>query len=176
MISPGVDELHERAKAAGLKEGREIPMRLSSDKDALAGTVVRFSQYRRWATLVVAVLLGAGGGSMLGFLTAPGPASDAAPALVPTDPVASSTSGRPRGRVAGVSSSTTRARRGQGPAASAGLAPAPTASSTTPTTLAATTTSTTLAPTTSTLEPTTSSGDPTSSSTTASSVGPPTPS
>lgn len=38
--------------------------------------MVRFSIDRRWATLVVAVMLGAGGGSLIGFVTAPAPGGD----------------------------------------------------------------------------------------------------
>jgi hypothetical protein len=146
-------------------------MRLSSEKDARTGTLVRFSLDRRWVTLVVAVLLGAGGGSLLGFLTAPGPAGDAAGGLVAPDPVASSTTRRPGSRVAGVSSST-RPRRPELPAATAARPPDTTAATSTsrpPTTTS--TTSTTLPP--SSTSTTTSSTDPSSSSTTSSSLDPP---
>ena len=67
---------------------------------------MRFRLDRRWATLAVAVLLGAAGGSLLGFVTAPG--DSAVQSLAPVERLASSTTRRPRGRFAGVSSTTTR--------------------------------------------------------------------
>jgi len=113
---------------------------------------VRFSLDRRWATLAVAVLLGAAGGSLLGFVTAPG--DSAVQSLAPVERLASSTTRRPRGRFAGVSSTTTRQRPRVLPAATAGLRPATTAaapsSTARPTTTARATTSTTLPATTTT--------------------------
>jgi hypothetical protein len=103
---------------------------------------VRFSLDRRWGTLAVAVLLGAGGGSLLGFLTAPG--DGAVRHLAPVEQPASSTTRRPRGRFAGVTS-TTHARARAFPAATAGSRPAttatPTSSTVRPTTTARPTTS-----------------------------------
>ena len=128
---------------------------------------MRFSLDRRWATLVVAMALGAGGGSLLGFLTAPAPSGDAT-SLARPRVVAPSTTRRQRGRFAGVSSTTatTRRRPVTYPAVTAGLSPA--RGSTTTSTVRPTTT-TTLPPTSTTLEPTSSStsttGDTTSSST-----------
>jgi hypothetical protein len=126
---------------------------------------VRFSLDRRWATLAVAVLLGAGGGSLLGFVTAPGDGAVQRPA--PAEQVASTTTRRPRGGFAGVSS-TTRQRPRPLPAATAGLHPATTAAATTrtarpTTTTAPASTTTRPAPTTTT---TTSDGTTTSSSST----------
>jgi hypothetical protein len=113
--------------------------------------LVRFRLDRRWATLAVAVLLGAAGGSLLGFLTAPG--DGAVQSLAPVERLASSTTRRPRGRFAGVSS-TTRQRPRPLPAVTAGLRPATTAAATSstarPTTTARATTSTTLGATTTT--------------------------
>ena len=103
---------------------------------------MRFSLDRRWATLAVAVLLGAAGGSLLGFVTAPG--DGPVQSLAPVERLASSTTRRPRGRFAGVSSTTTRQRPRALPAATAGLRPATTARATTSTTLPATTTTTTI--------------------------------
>jgi hypothetical protein len=125
---------------------------------------VRFSLDRRWATLVVAVALGAGGGSVLGFLTTPAGPVDASPSLAPPQAVAPSTTRRQRSRFAGISSTTTRPPRPRAPAATAGRIPATT--STTTSTVRPTTT-TTLLPTTSTTEPattTTTEGGTTSSS------------
>jgi hypothetical protein len=114
--------------------------------------LVRFSLDRRWATLAVAVLLGAAGGSLLGFVTAPG--DSAVQSLAPVERLASSTTRRPRGRFAGVSSTTTRQRPRALPAVTAGLRPATTAAATSstarPTTTARATTSTTLPATTTT--------------------------
>jgi hypothetical protein len=112
--------------------------------------------------LVVAVLLGAGGGGLLGFVTAPVADGDAQ-GLAPAQQVASSTTRRQRGRFAGVSSTTTRPRPRVFPAATAGLSPATTSTSTVraTTTTAAPTTSTTVEPTSTT---TTTVVDPTSSS------------
>jgi hypothetical protein len=108
--------------------------------------LVRFSSDRRWAMLVVAVLLGAGGGSLLGFVTAPVADGDAQ-GLAPAQQVASSTTRRQRGRFAGVSSTTTRPRPRVFPAATAGLGPATTSTVRATTTTAAPTTSTTVEPT-----------------------------
>jgi hypothetical protein len=125
--------------------------------------VVRFSLDRRWATLVVAMALGAGGGSLLGFLTAPAPSGDAT-SLARPRVVAPSTTRRQRGRFAGVSSTTTATTRRRPvtyPAVTAGLSPA-----------RGSTTTSTVRPTSTTLEPTSSStsttGDTTSSSTSSS--------
>jgi hypothetical protein len=99
--------------------------------------------------LVVAVLLGAGGGGLLGFVTAPVADGDAQ-GLAPAQQVASSTTRRQRGRFAGVSSTTTRPRPRVFPAATAGLSPATTSTTSTvraTTTTAAPTTSTTVEPT-----------------------------
>jgi hypothetical protein len=131
--------------------------------------LVKFGIHRRWAMLVVAMLLGAGGGSLLGFVTAPVPEGDAE-GLSSGEQVAPSTTWRQRSRFAGVSSTTTRSRPRQLPAATAG--PSPTTTATVrPTTT--TTTTTTVAPTTSTtVEPTTTTtadSTTTSSSSTASS-------
>jgi hypothetical protein len=114
--------------------------------------LVRFRLDRRWATLAVAVLLGAAGGSLLGFVTAPG--DGAVQGLAPVERLASSTTRRPRGRFAGVSSTTARRRPRALPAVTAGLRPATTAAATSstarPTTTARATTSTTLPATTTT--------------------------
>jgi hypothetical protein len=129
---------------------------------------VRFSIDRRWATLVVAVVLGAGGGSLIGFVTAPAPGDDAQ-ALAPVQEVAPSTTRR-KGRFAGVSSTTTRPRPRTLPAATAGLSPgtARTTSTLRPTTTTiAPTTSTTVAPSTTT---TTTTGDTTTTTSTGSST------
>lgn len=75
------------------------------------------------------MLLGAGGGSLLGLLTAPDRADGTAQAAAPAQQVASSTTRRPRSRFAGVSSTTTRHRPRALPTVTAALAPA-----TTPTT------------------------------------------
>ena len=112
---------------------------------------MRFRLDRRWVTLVVAVVLGAVGGSALGYVTAPGPAGDAEQ-LVPAEGAVAPTTRRPRGRVAGTSA-TTRPR----------LRTRPTASAST----ASPTTTTTRRPTSTTLEPTTT----TTSSTTTTTVG-----
>jgi len=113
---------------------------------------VRFSLDRRWATLAVAVLLGAAGGSLLGFVTAPG--DGPVQSLAPVERLASSTTRRPRGRFAGVSSTTRPLALPALPAATAGLRPATTAaapsSTARPTTTARATTSTTLPATTTT--------------------------
>lgn len=126
---------------------------------------MRFSIDRRWATLAVAVLLGAGGGSLLGFVTAQPSGEEATWTLAPAQEVASSTTRRPRGRFAGTSSTTTRPRPRVLPAATAGLTPATTSASTSTvrptTTTARPTTSTTLEPTTTT---TTIGGDTTTTS------------
>jgi hypothetical protein len=128
--------------------------------------LVRFSLDRRWATLAVAVLLGAGGGSLLGFVTAPGDGAVERPA--PAEQVATTTR-RPRGDFAGVSS-TTRWRPGPLPAATAGLRPATTATTAQTarptTTTAPASTTTRPAPTTTTTTTTTGDGTTTSSSST----------
>jgi hypothetical protein len=114
---------------------------------------MRFRLDRRWATLVVAMVLGAVGGSVLGFVTAPGPPGDTRE-LAPAREAAAPTTRRPRGRVGGISSTTRPRPR-----------PRPTAG---PTTVRPTTT-TTRRPTTTTLEPatttTTTAGQATTSST-----------
>jgi hypothetical protein len=120
--------------------------------------LVRFSLDRRWATLAVAVLLGAGGGSLLGFVTAPGDGAVERPA--PAEQVATTTR-RPRGDFAGVSS-TTRHRPRPLPAATAGLRPATTAAATTRTARPTTTT----APASTTTTTTTGDGTTTSTSST----------
>jgi hypothetical protein len=90
------------------------------------------------------MLLGAGGGSLLGLLTAPDRADGTAKALAPAQPVAPSTTRRPRSRFAGASSTTSRHRPLA--TATAALTPATTARPTTttarptPTTTRATTT------------------------------------
>ena len=99
---------------------------------------MRFSLERRWATLAVAVLLGAAGGSLLGFVTAPG--DGAVQSLAPVERLASSTTRRPRDRFAGISSSTTRQRPRALPAVTAGLRPATTTAATTTSTARPTTT------------------------------------
>jgi hypothetical protein len=114
-------------------------------EDARTGASVRFGLDRRWATLAVAVALGAGGGSLLGFLTTPAGVVDAATVVSPPQ-VAPSTTRHPRSRFAGASSTTT-ARPRRYPAATA--APTPTS------TVRPTTTATTLPPTTTTIQPTT---------------------
>ena len=88
------------------------------------------------------MLLGAGGGSLLGLLTAPDRADGTARALAPAQPVAPSTTRRPRSRFAGASSTTGGHR--PLPTATAALAPATTAR---PTTTTARPTSTTTRPT-----------------------------
>ena len=121
---------------------------------------MRFRLDRRYATLAVAVLLGAAGGSLLGFVTAPG--DGAGQGLAPVEQEASSTTRRSRGRFAGVSS-TTRQRPRALPAATAGPRPATTAAATTstarPTTTMRATTTTLPATTTTTIgDGTTTSG------------------
>jgi hypothetical protein len=123
---------------------------------------VLFRFDRRWATLAVAVVLGASGGTLLGFVTAPAPGEDLE-ALVPVPEVASSTTLRQRSRVAGTSSTTIRPRPRVLPAATAGRSPV--SSTARPTTTPdAPTTSTTVAP--STTTSTTVGGTTTSSSST----------
>jgi hypothetical protein len=122
--------------------------------------LVRFSLERRWATLAVAVLLGAAGGSLLGFVTAPG--DGAGRGLAPVEQEAASTTRRSRGHFAGVSS-TTRQRPRALPAVSAGTRPATTAAATTSTarpttTMRATTTTLPATTTTTTGDGTTTSG------------------
>jgi hypothetical protein len=122
--------------------------------------LVRFGLERRWSTLAVAVLLGAAGGSLLGFVTAPG--DGAGQGLAPVEQEAASTTRRPRGRFAGVSS-TTRQRPRAIPAVTAGPRPATTAAAATSTarpstTMRATTTTLPATTTTTTGDGTTTSG------------------
>jgi hypothetical protein len=119
------------------------------------------------------MLLGAGGGSLLGLLTAPDGADGAAKVLAPARPVAPSTTRRPRSRFAGVSSTTSRHRPRPLSTATAALTPATTARPTTTTahpttTTRATTTTAPSATTTTTLGggTTTSSSGPSTTSTT----------
>jgi hypothetical protein len=114
---------------------------------------VRFSIDRRWAILAVAVLLGAGGGSLLGFVTTQSSGEEATRSLGPAQEVAPSTTRRPRSRFAGVSSTTTRPRPRVLPAATAGLTPATSAPTST------------VRPTTTTARPTTSAREPTTTTT-----------
>jgi hypothetical protein len=100
---------------------------------------MRFRLDRRWATLAVAVVLGAVGGSVLGFVTAPGPSGDARE-LAPVEEAVAPTTRRPRGRVAGISS-TTRPRPRAQPAASPSTA-RPTTTTRRPTTTSRSTTTT----------------------------------
>jgi hypothetical protein len=130
--------------------------------------LVRFSLDRRWATLAVAVLLGAAGGSLLGFLTAPG--DGAVQTLAPVERLASSTTRQPRGRFAGVSSTTTRQRPRALPPVTAGLRPSTSAAATSST---ARPTSTTRATTTTTLPATTTTTTIGGGTTTSSSASPP---
>ena len=115
------------------------------------------------------MLLGAGGGSLLGFLTSPDRADGTAQTLAPAQPVAPTTTRRPRSRFAGASSTTSRHRTRTLPPATAARTPAATARPTTttarPTTTTRATTTTTTAPSTTT---TTTAGD----GTTTSSSGP----
>jgi hypothetical protein len=131
--------------------------------------LVRFGLERRWATLAVAVLLGVAGGSLLGFMTAPG--DGAGQGLAPVEQEAASTTRRLRGRFAGVSS-TTRQRPRTLPAVTAGPRPATTAAATTstarPTTTMRATTTTLPATTTTTGDGTTTSGSGSPPSTTSS--------
>jgi hypothetical protein len=99
------------------------------------------------------MLLGAGGGSLLGLLSAPERADGTAQA--PVQQVASSTTRRPQGRFAGATS-TTRHRRPSLPTVTAALTPATTARPTT----------STARPTTTTTRATTTTGSPTSATTT----------
>jgi hypothetical protein len=68
--------------------------------EAHTGALVRFSVDRRWATMVVAVTLGAVGGTLLGVLTAPASQGDPAPVLAPPAAVATTTTRAPRRRSA----------------------------------------------------------------------------
>jgi len=116
--------------------------------------------------LLLAVVLGATGGSVLGVVTAPGSSGDVAQQLGPPKEAAAPTTGRPRGRVEGISS-TTRPRRRFVPAPTATARP-PTTSRTTTSSSSSTTTTTTTAPSTSTTTSTTTTttvGQDTSSST-----------
>lgn len=133
-------------------------------ENARTGASVRFGLDRRWATLAVAVALGASGGTVLGFLTTPAGVVDTSTVLSPPQSVTPSTTRRPRSRLAGASSTTTaRPRR----------YPAVTAAPTTTSTVGPTTTATTLPPTTTTIEPTTTTTvASTTSSTTGTSLGP----
>jgi hypothetical protein len=126
-----------------------------------AGAQVRFRLDRRWAMLVVAVVLGAIGGSTLGFVTAPGPSGGAAEQVAPPGAAVAPTTRRPRKRVAGTSSTRPRAR----------ALPAPITSTARPTTTtAARTTSTTRRPTTTSTTTTTTVGQDTTSTTTTSTL------
>jgi hypothetical protein len=102
------------------------------------------------------MLLGAGGGSLLGFLTSPDRADGTAEALAPTQPAAPTTTRRPRSRFAGASSTTSRHRPRSLPTVTAALTPATTA-------LPATTTA---RPTTTTRATTTTTGPSTTTTTT----------
>jgi hypothetical protein len=84
------------------------------------------------------MLLGAGGGSLLGLLTAPDRGDGTAQVLAPAQPAATSTTRRPRSRFAGASSTTSRHR--PLPTAPAARTPATTARPTTTTARATTTT------------------------------------
>jgi hypothetical protein len=111
------------------------------------------------------MLLGAGGGSLLGLLTAPDRADGTARAEAPVQQVASSTTRRPQGRFAGVTS-TTRHRPRSLPTVTATLTPATTArpaiSTARPTTTMTPATTTTGPPTSA--ATTTTGGDTTTSS------------
>jgi hypothetical protein len=126
---------------------------------------VRFSVDRRWAILGIAVVLGGIGGSLLGFVTAPVPGEEAIQGLAPPPETGPSTTSRPRERLGGAASSTTRPRVRARPATRARPAPATTASrpaSTTTTTRPPTSTEPTSTSTTTTLGGTTTSGPPSS--------------
>jgi hypothetical protein len=124
---------------------------------------MRFRLDRRWAMLVLAVVLGATGGSVLGVVTAPGSSGDVAQQLGPPKEAAAPTTGRPRGRVEGISS-TTRPRRRFVPAPTSTARPTTTSTTTT----TALPTSTTLQPTTTSTTTTTTVGQDTTSSTSSS--------
>ena len=123
---------------------------------------MRFRLDRRWAMLLLAVVLGATGGTVLGVVTAPGSSGDVAQQLGPPKEAAAPTTGRPRGRVEGISS-TTRPRRRFVPAPTSTARPTTTSSTTT----SSSSTTTTTAPSTSTTTSTTTTtvGQDTSSST-----------
>jgi hypothetical protein len=127
------------------------------------GALVRFSVDRRWATLAVAVVLGAGGGSWLGLLTTPG----VAPAAPTTSAVHAT--GRPTKKPAGKAFegvSSTRVRRAAVPTTTAPPTTTTRPPTTTSTTAPPTTTSTTEpASTTSSTEPASSTPDSSTSST-----------
>jgi hypothetical protein len=127
---------------------------------------MRFRLDRRWAMLVLAVVLGATGGSVLGVVTAPGSSGDVAQQLGPPKEAAAPTTRRPRGRVEGISS-TTRPRWRFVPAPTSTARPTATSTSTTTstTTTTAPSTSTTLRPTTTSTTTTTPVGQDTTSST-----------
>jgi hypothetical protein len=108
--------------------------------------------------LLLAVVLGATGGTVLGVVTAPGSSGDVAQQLGPPKEAAAPTTGRPRGRVEGISSTTRPRRR---------FVPAPT-STARPTTISSTTTSSSSTTTTTTTTPSTST---TTSTTTTTTVG-----
>ena len=101
------------------------------------------------------MLLGAGGGSLLGLVTAPDRAGGTAQAEAPAQQVAPSTTRRPQGRFAGATS-TTRHRPRSLPTVTTALTPATTARPTT----------STARPTTTTTRATTTTGSPTSTTTT----------
>jgi hypothetical protein len=121
---------------------------------------MRFRLDRRWAMLVLAVVLGATGGSVLGVVTAPGSSGDVAQQLGPPKEAAAPTTRRPRGRVEGISA-TTRPRRRFVPAPTSTARPTTTSTTTT----TALPTSTTLQPTTTSTTTTTTVGQDTTSST-----------
>jgi hypothetical protein len=116
--------------------------------------------------MVVAVLLGAAAGSLLGVLTAPA-SQDGSPALIPAT-AGNVTTVHPRRRVAGVSSTGVPSRQARPPATTAAPRPATTTSlppTTTTTSLPPTTTTGPTTTSTTTGDSTTSSSDPGSSTT-----------
>jgi hypothetical protein len=126
---------------------------------------VRFSVDRRWATLGVAVVLGGLGGSLLGFVTAPVPGEEVAQGPAPSQATGPRTTHRPRERLGGAASTTTRPRARARPATRARPVPATMASRPAPTTTTTrppTSTGPTSTTTTTTLGGTTTSGPPSS--------------
>jgi hypothetical protein len=114
--------------------------------------------------LLLAVVLGATGGSVLGVVTAPGSSGDVAQQLGPPKEAAAPTTGRPRGRVEGISS-TTRPRRRFVPAPTSTARPTTISSTTTSSSSTTTTTTTPSTSTTTSTTTTTTVGQDTSSST-----------
>jgi hypothetical protein len=107
------------------------------------------------------MLIGAGGGSLLGLLTAPDRADGTAQAEAPAQQVAPSTTRRPKGRFAGVSSTTRHRPRAQPTVTGTPATTArPTTTTARPTTTTTRATTTTTAPSTT----TTTLGDATTSS------------